>query len=142
MSAPSDLLSEALDLVHGDLTRYVRFPSPEAADAVTLWVAATCRCITHLWEHATRLVVKSPVRRCGKSRLQEILRELVHNPLVAGSISGAALVRSITEVDPPTLILDEVDTVFGKKDSDQSADLKAILNLGHSRGAGPTSGGT
>ncbi len=29
-----------LDQLHAVLTRYVIFPSPEAADAVTLWIAA------------------------------------------------------------------------------------------------------
>lgn len=133
MSA-SDLLAEALDLVHGDLTRYVAFPSSEAADAVTLWTAAThCQ---GLWEHATRLVVKSPVKRCGKSRLAEVVRELAHAPEVAGSISAAALVRLIDRDDPPTLVLDEADTVFKmRKNGDEAAEaLRQILNLGYSRG--------
>lgn len=48
----------------------------------------------------------------------------------------AALARSISEDDPPTLILDEADTVWGKKDqrSEGAEDLRGILNAGHSRG--------
>lgn len=128
-----DLLADALDLVHSDLTRYVAFPSPEAADALTLWIAATHSQV--LWEHATRFVLKSPVKRCGKTRAQEIVQELIHNPLVAGSISAAALVRTITESDPPTVVLDEADGIFSGKSADEAAEaLRNVLNNGFSRG--------
>jgi hypothetical protein len=123
-----------LDAVHGALTRYVVFPTPAAADALTLWIAATHA--QPAWEHASRFVVKSPIKRCGKTRLQEVTRELVHRPLATTNISVAALVRSLDEDDPPTLILDEADAIFGAgKDRPESAeDLRGILNSGHSRG--------
>jgi hypothetical protein len=125
------ILGDALDLAHADLDRYVVFPSPQAADAAALWVAAThCQ---EQWEHASRLVLKSPVKRCGKTRAAEIIRELASNALVAGSISAAALVRAIG-TPPPTLILDEADTVFKKRADDAGEALRQILNLGHSRG--------
>ncbi|HET9254891.1 MAG TPA: DUF3631 domain-containing protein [Pseudonocardiaceae bacterium] len=116
------------------LTRYVIFPSEQAADAITLYIAATHA--QTVWEHATRLVIKSPIKRCGKTRLQEVARETVHKPLPTTNISPAALARSIDENDPPTLILDEADTVWGKKDqrSEGAEDLRGILNSGHSRG--------
>jgi hypothetical protein len=129
----SSPLGQVLTMVHADLTRYVAFPSPEAADALTLWIAAT-HCQT-LWEHASRFVLKSPVRRCGKSRALEVTRELVHKPKPAGNISAAAVVRIITEDDPPTLLLDEADSTFTRKgSSDKAEDLRNIINLGHSRG--------
>lgn len=129
----STLGAALLEEIHGACTRYVVFPTPEAADAVTLYIAAT-HCQT-AWEHATRLVIKSPIKRCGKTRLQEVARELVHNALPTTNISPAALVRSINERDPPTLILDEADTVWGKDQrSDGAEDIRGILNSGHSRG--------
>lgn len=133
VSAPTaGLLEDALNLVHADLTRYVAFPSPEAADALTLWIAAThCQ---DLHEHASRFVLKSPLRRCGKSRALEVTRELVHKPKPAGNISAAAVVRIITPSDPPTLILDEADSTFTGKPTERAEDLRNILNLGHSRG--------
>jgi hypothetical protein len=125
---------ELLDEVHAAYTRYVVFPSQEAADAVTLYTAATHA--QTAWEHATRLVVKSPIKRCGKTRLQEVMKRLAHQVLSTANISAAALVRSINETDPPTLILDEADTVWGKKDQriESAEDLRGILNAGHSRG--------
>jgi hypothetical protein len=124
-----------LDQVHDALTRYVAFPSPEAADAVTLWIAATHA--QPAWEHATRLVVKSPVRRCGKTRLLEVAQELCHQVMATTNISTAALVRSIGEKDPPTIVLDEADGVFATRRGERSEgaeEIRCILNAGHARG--------
>jgi hypothetical protein len=123
-----------LDDVFKTVTDYVVWPDEHAAVAYTLWVAATHA--QKVWEHATRFVVKSPIKRCGKTRAQEIGRELVHDPLSSTNISTAALVHSISEDNPPTLVIDEADSIFGrKKDRPESAeDLRGILNSGHSRG--------
>ena len=59
--------AKRLDETHETLTTYVVFPSPEAADATALFAAAT-HAAAHL-EFAARLVIRSPVKRCGKSRL-------------------------------------------------------------------------
>jgi hypothetical protein len=120
------LLSE----LHDALTQYVILPSPEAADAVTLWIAATHA--QPAWGHATRLVITAPEKRCGKSRLLDVIEATCHEPLITVNISPAALVRSIGD-DPPTLLLDEADTVFGKKAADHHEDLRGILNAGHQR---------
>ena len=117
---------------HAILTRYVVFPSAEAADAVTLYAAAT-HAVREL-EFATRLVIKSPVRRCGKSRLLDVLGQLVRKPLLTSDISAAALVRSINPKDPPTVMLDEADATFGKLKGDEKAEhLRGILNAGFTR---------
>lgn len=126
MSDGSALLAE----LHAALTRYVILPSAEAADAVVLWIAATHG--VQAWHCAPRLDVTSPVKRCGKSRLLDVIRPTCHEPLITVNISPAALVRSIGE-DPPTLLLDEADTVFGPKAGDSHEDLRGILNAGHSR---------
>ncbi len=127
------VLADVLDLVVAELRRFVVWPSEEAADAVALWVAATHA--QPVWEHASRLVLKSPVKRCGKTRAAEVVRELAAKPLVAGSISAAALVRTIDGTDPPTLVLDEADTIFGRRAETEAGEaLRQILNLGHSRG--------
>lgn len=122
-----------LDWVHAALTTYVSYPSPEASDAHTLWVAAT-HAQPH-WEHATRLVLKSPLKRCGKTRAQEVAAEMCHRPLKTANVSVAALARSIDAVEPPTLFLDEADTVFNKTARGETAEaLRGILNAGAIRG--------
>jgi hypothetical protein len=122
-----------LDELHDTLKTYVVLPSGNAAVAVTLWIAATHG--QDAWEHATRLVVKSPVKRCGKSRLLDLLEHLCHAVLVTVNISPAALVRTITATDPPTVLVDEADTIFGtRKQADNNEDLRGIVNAGHQRG--------
>jgi hypothetical protein len=123
-----------LDEVRVTLLRFVAFTSPEHADAVTLFVAATHA--QPVWEHATRLVIKSPLKQCGKTRLQEIISGLAHQVLRTVNISSAALVRSIDAHDPPTLLLDEADSVFATRKgerSEKAEDLRGIINSGHSR---------
>jgi hypothetical protein len=116
--------------LHQALGYYVIFPSPEAADAVVLWTAATHA--QGAWQHATRLHLSSPVKRCGKSRLLDLVCATCYRPIVTVNISPAALVRLIGD-DPPTLLIDEIDTVFGKKASENHEDLRGILNAGHQR---------
>ena len=125
--------AEVLDLVRATLTNYVVFPSPEAADAVTLYAAAT-HAVDHL-HTASRLVIKSPEKRCGKSRLLDVLTPLTHRPLLTANISAAALVRSVTATDPPTIMLDEADATFGKalKGDERAESLRGILNAGFTR---------
>ena len=125
--------AETLDLVHATLTRYVVFPAPEAADAVTLYAAATH--VQANLEFAARLVIKSPAKRCGKSRLLDVLGCLVARPLLTSDISAAALVRSITKDAPPVLLLDEADATFGKalKGDEKTEHLRGILNAGFGR---------
>lgn len=130
MTDPKPIGARLLDSLRAAFERYVILPSPEAADAVVLWVAAThCQPV---WEHATRLVITAPEKRCGKSRLLDVIEATVHEPLITVNISPAALVRSIDD-KPPTLLLDEADTVFGRKASDNHEDLRGILNSGHQR---------
>lgn len=121
------LLDELLEA----LQRYVVFPSTEAGYALALWIAATHA--QDAWEHAPRCVVTSPEKRCGKSRLLDIAEATAYESLVTVNISPAALVRSITDTDPPTLFIDEADTIFGAKVKDNNEDLRGIVNSGHQR---------
>ena len=118
-----------LDRLRAALTRYVILPSPEAADAVTLWIAATHA--QPAWAHAPRLVIRGPEKRCGKSRLLDVVEATCHEPLITVNASSAAVYRSITE-DPPTMLVDEADTIFGPK-ADGNEDLRGLLNAGHQR---------
>jgi hypothetical protein len=111
---------------------YVVFSSEHDRVAWVLFHAATHA--QPAWEHATRLVYTSPLRRCGKTRAQDVGAELGWNGQASVNISVAALVRSIDEQDPPTLHLDEYDTVFGKTTREGAEDLRGILNAGFARG--------
>lgn len=127
----TDPTGEALlSALHRALTRYVIMPSEHATDAVVLWIAATHA--QPAWAHAPRLVIRAPERRCGKSRLLDVVEATSHQPLITVNASPAAVYRSIT-ADPPVLLVDEADTIFGPKAGDNE-DLRGLLNAGHQRG--------
>jgi hypothetical protein len=111
------------------LRRYVVL-TPEQATAVTLWSFHT-----HALDAADvspYLHVTSPEKRSGKTRLLEVLALLVRSPLPSANISDAALFRSIEE-RAPTLLFDEIDSIFGPKARDRE-DLRGLLNAGYRRG--------
>ena len=122
-----------LDELHQTLGRYVIFPSSEALVAVTLWIAATH--VQSAFESAPRLAVVSPDKRCGKSRLLDLVEAASYSPFMTVNASVAALTRSINSEDPLTIIIDEADTIFGKgKSSDSKEELRGIINAGFQRG--------
>ncbi|MGW5566721.1 DUF3631 domain-containing protein [Streptomyces tendae] len=130
--APVTEGSALLEQLRAAIARFVILPSEEALDAVVLWVAAT-----HLqtsWQHAPRLAVVGPAKRCGKSRLLDVLTETVHNPVITVNSTAAAIFRSISE-EPPTLLVDEADTIFGSpKVAEKNEEMRGLLNAGHQRG--------
>ncbi|MFF4413223.1 DUF3631 domain-containing protein [Streptosporangium sp. NPDC001559] len=129
MPEPITSGADLLDRLRAALTRYVILPTEEAADAVTLWIAATHA--QPAWAHAPRLVIRAPEKRCGKSRLLDVVEATCHEPFITVNSSSAAVYRSISD-DPPTMLVDEADTIFGPK-ADGNEDLRGLLNAGHQR---------
>ncbi|MCX5342665.1 DUF3631 domain-containing protein [Streptomyces atratus] len=131
--AEPTLGSKLLDELRAQIAQFVIPPSPQALDAITLWVAAT-----HLqpaWQHAPRLAVVGPAKRCGKSRLLDVLTETVHEPMLTVNTTPAAIFRSIDGDEPPTLLVDEADTIFGNpKMAEKNEETRGLLNAGHQRG--------
>jgi hypothetical protein len=122
-------LAALLDDIRAAVTRYVVVGTHEAV-AVTLWVA-------HCWvldafDATGYLEIRSPVRRCGKSTLLDVIVLLVPRPWKTIEPSEAVFYRKIDQ-STPTLLLDEVDAIFGKKDQ-ATEGLRACLNAGNVRG--------
>lgn len=122
-----------LDQTQAAIVRYVAMPSTHALVAVVLWVAATHA--APAWACAPRLVIRGPEKRCGKSRLLDIVEGLSYRPMMTANASASAIYRSIAtaEGDPPTILIDEADTIFGPAAGDNE-DLRGLLNAGHQRG--------
>ena len=99
---------------------------------VALWVIHT-HCLD-AFEQTPYLAVTSPEKQCGKSRLIEVLEVLVVQPWVSILPSEAVLYRRIEQVEP-TLLFDEIDTIFSPKTADKYEGHRALLNAGHRRGA-------
>lgn len=110
--------------------------------AVALWVLHTHA--VDAAESTPYLSITSAEKRSGKSLLLDLLAVLVANPWRAVQPSEAVVYRKIDR-DGPTLLLDEVDTIWSKAGGPQYEGLRALLNAGHRRGVtvprceGPTS---
>jgi hypothetical protein len=123
-------LSEVLAAVEEFGRRFLVLAGDAEWTALALWVAHT-----HAIEgaHATPyLLLTSPEKRSGKTRTQEVLELLVAKPWRAAGTSEAAMFRRIA-ADRPTLLLDEIDAVFGTY-SERTQPLRAILNAGNRPG--------
>jgi hypothetical protein len=125
-------LSDLLEAVHRFLTRYIVFRGEHQAVALSLFVAHSYA--AEAADATPYVIVTSAEKRSGKSKLLEALDLLVRNAVQVAHISEAALYRTISE-EMPTLLFDEVDTVFGKNAGSQNEGLRGILNAGYRRGA-------
>jgi hypothetical protein len=120
-----------LSELYGFLTRHVAFPSPEAADAVTLWAVHTH--LVPAFESTPRLAILSPDKGSGKTRLLEMLELVCARATHAVNLSAAALFR-IVAASTPTMLFDEADTFFGPK-AKEHEELRGLINAGHRKGA-------
>ncbi len=126
---PSDL--------HLELARFLRtyvVMTEAQTQVVALWTIHT-HCF-EVFQQTPYLSVTSPEKGCGKSRLLEALQLLVSNPWMAVTPSEAVLYRYV-HFKRPTLLLDEVDTIFNlqSQSSGRYEGHRAILNAGHRRGS-------
>jgi hypothetical protein len=115
------------------LARFVAFPSEHALIAATLWTAHTHA--LDAFETSPRLAFLSPEPGSGKTRALEILELLTVRPLLTVNVTPAYLFRKVSdEAGPPTILYDEIDTVFGPKAKDNE-DIRGMLNSGYRKGA-------
>lgn len=119
-----------LQEVEGFVRRFVQMDDSQAT-AVTLWIAHTH--VTCAADVTPILGITSAEKQSGKSRLLDVLELLVCRPWRAVLPSEAVVFRKIAR-DQPTLLLDEVDAIFGVRAA-QHEGLRALLNAGHRRGS-------
>jgi hypothetical protein len=111
--------------------RFNIFPTEAAYVAVALWDAHAH--LLDCFDSTPRLAFLSPEPGSGKTRALEIVETLVPQPMTAVNASAAALFRSVSAGDrKPTILFDEIDTVFGPKAGDNE-ELRGFLNAGHRR---------
>ncbi len=125
--AGAQLIQDVFDFIG----RFVAYPSEHARVAHALWIAHT-----HLmdsWDSTPRLALLSPEPGSGKSRALEVSELLVPRPVEAVNVSPAYLFRKVGSEDGrPTILYDEIDTVFGPK-AKENEEIRGLLNAGHRR---------
>jgi hypothetical protein len=125
--------ADLLDEVERFLVRFIAYPSESARVAHVLWVAHTHRMDS--WESTPRIAFLSPEPGSGKTRGLEATEPLVPRPVHAVNATPAYLFRKVSdEAGLPTILFDEVDTIFGPKAKDNE-DVRGMLNAGHRKGA-------
>ncbi len=121
--------AELLDELASAIADYVVLPE-NGADTAALWIfhvfAFDC------WEKSPRLGITSPEKRCGKSRMLDVLSHICPRAKRADSISSAAIYR-IIEKYRPCLLIDEADTFLKENE-----ELRGILNSSHARNGSVT----
>jgi len=116
----------ALNAVVALLRRYVVLPA-HAAEAIALWCLHAF--LMPVWNISPILAALSPVKRCGKSTLMELVQALTPRALLVSNLSVASLFRAV-DAFSPTLLSDEADTWL----SDEHSELRGIFNSGWRRG--------
>jgi hypothetical protein len=105
------------------LDRYIVM-SNDGKIMLAMWVL-----FTHVFTFARVapiLALLSPVRRCGKTTVIQILIELVARPYPSSNVTPAVLFRTIAQWQP-TMLMDEADTYL----SNREHALTGIINSGH-----------
>lgn len=115
-----------LSAIKRELLKYIILPGG-VAEPITAWIVLTY--CYDAFRILPMLGITSPVKRCGKTTLLEILQGLANKGLTASNISPAAVFR-VVEKYSPTLLVDEADTFL--KDNEE---LRGVFNSGHTRAA-------
>ena len=131
-NAPKDGAA-LLDEVRAFIGRFVVYPTEHDQDAHALWIAHTHA--MEAWESTPRIAFLSPEPASGKTRALEVMEPLVPRPVEAVNVSPAYLFRKVASEDGrPTILFDEIDTVFGPK-AKENEEIRGLLNAGHRKGA-------
>lgn len=129
--SPAPALAKILDDLEAYLRRYVHFTVPAQVVVCALWALHT-HCFEQ-FDQSPLLLVSSAVMRSGKSRLFDVLEQVVARPWRVVRPSEAVVFREI-EASRPTLMLDEYDTIFSDKSRGLFEGLRAMLNAGNRKG--------
>ncbi len=100
-------------------------------DAMSLWNAHTY--VVDCGRATPYLHFYSPEPSSGKTTGLDLLELTAFKAIQADGLSEAALFRLISSRNP-TLLFDEVDAVFGKKNSDSTEGIRQVLNSGYRKG--------
>ena len=106
---------------------YVTLADPQYSLPIALWVLGTF-CFSE-FDAYPYLVITSPTKRSGKTRLSEMISFSGSNPRNFAAMTAATMFRAI-EDEKPMLIFDEAETLS----SESANTMRAVLNVGYRRG--------
>ena len=122
-----------LDRIDKFVRRFLILPSESDYTIITLWIGHTY--FTHKIKTTPRLAIISPEYGCGKSRTLEVLESLSFKGEKLDHHTRSYLMRTVESIReesgrPPTLLIDEIDSVFRAKNEEGEA-TRAFANTGY-----------
>lgn len=114
------------------LERFIVVAAPTDLALLALWAAHTFLC--HELYTTPRLLIDSITPGSGKTTLLEHLDRLCRKPMLAASMSSAAVIPRVLDKEPRTVLLDEIHRMLveGRPDTDT---VLAVINSGYRVGA-------
>lgn len=106
---------------------YVTLATAHYALPIALWTIGTY-CFPD-FDSFPYMVITSPTKRSGKTRLAEMISFCCANPRNFAAMTPFTLFYSI-ETEQPTILFDEAE----KLNSESASDMRSILNVGYRRG--------
>ena len=98
-----------------------------AAEATAIWCATTF--VFDVFQIFPRLSIYSPVKRCGKTTLLELVQSFSCKPYLCSGITLGSLIRMQAQDLATSLMLDEADTFL----TNSNDGMVGVLNGGYSR---------
>lgn len=111
--------------VQSHIERYIAFNNPHHAPVLALWTLHTW--VFDAFNLTPYIYVSSIDPGAGKTTLMEVMEGIVNSPELTANTSAAAMFRKLQE-KTPTIILDEVDTIYSGAKNDE---LRNVLNSGY-----------
>lgn len=105
---------------------FVTLADPHYSLPLALWTIGTF-CFPD-FDAFPYLVITSPTKRSGKTRLSEMLTFACSNPRNFGAVSAS--IYRLIETERPTIVFDEAETLS----SEAASTMRAVLNVGYRRG--------
>jgi hypothetical protein len=129
-----ETLTSLLDDVVAYLTRYIHFARPEQAWAIALWIGCTGLFEGgYPYDVVPYLLITSAEKESGKTTTLDMIGHASRRSMRVDNVSSASLVRLLK--DEPTILLDEVDTLFKNGEKSETAEvLRGVLNGGYRKG--------
>lgn len=109
------------------VTDYVSLIDPAYSLPIALWILGT-HCYME-FDAYPYLVITAAVKRCGKTRLSEMISFTSHNPQNLAAMTPATFFRIINK-KRVTIINDEAED----KSSEAAGTMRSVLNVGYRKG--------
>lgn len=119
---------EVLNDVLTQLKKYIEFDDYRYYPLITYWIMTT---YFHKVFSAFPYLYINALKRSGKTKLLEVLKQLSYNAIFSPNMSTSALFR-LTQSAGATTLLDETEDL---NDPDKKADFKTLLFSGYKKGS-------